>query len=319
MVWEEGRPDGERGTSDLWLADVAGKAPPRRLTFGEGREQQPTWSPDGRSLYLHQPGTAGGETSPQIFRLDLGTGAVAQVSELAGGVDLWAMSPDGTVIYLVDHAPEDTKDPFAALRKAHAGPTYVEASPQRSTLLALDTRTWRATPVETGSHSIFGLTVSPDGRFVAMLIAPDSPLIFREGGSAVVVLDRRDDSVATVPDLVFREEAPSPYGWLHDLAWAPDSRRLAFGVSFDGHPGSLQVATLSDAGTDEEIAVLRLPRDGDWTMIGGSVQWHPRDGRVCFTVSDHAHIQARCQDPAAPRADARASLIIKTKSFLLKN
>ena len=38
-----------RGTTRIWLADLAGGAA-RRLTGGPGSDRQPRWSPDGRTL-----------------------------------------------------------------------------------------------------------------------------------------------------------------------------------------------------------------------------------------------------------------------------
>ncbi|WBX86299.1 amidohydrolase family protein [Sphingosinicella microcystinivorans] len=47
-------PDGRtlafRALGALWLQDMAGAAPPRRLTNGTGAETGPTWSPDGKSI-----------------------------------------------------------------------------------------------------------------------------------------------------------------------------------------------------------------------------------------------------------------------------
>jgi Tol biopolymer transport system component len=47
-------PDGKtilfRALGSLWQQDMAGAAPPRRLTTGKGAESDPTWSPDGRTI-----------------------------------------------------------------------------------------------------------------------------------------------------------------------------------------------------------------------------------------------------------------------------
>ena len=306
VVWEEWRSDGERGTSDLWLASVDGKQAPRRLSFGDKRERHATWSPDGRQLYYSQRGPVDGELSNQVFRLDLDTGKEVQITELAEGVDRWALSPVGDTLYLVSDDSAPREDPFASLRRAHDAPTYVASAPTRSTVHALDLRSWRSSVVETGEHAIYSIEVSPDGRYLALLTAPDSPLIFREGGSEVVVVDRQEGDVHTVPDALFREQAPSPFGWLSDLAWDPEGRRLAFSVGFDGHPARALVATLpegdtpdTEAGGNGQISVAQLPADGDWSL-SGALRWHPRSGELCFAVSDHAQIQVRCQDPAAP-------------------
>lgn len=300
VAWEEWRPDGDEGTVDLWLAEVSGRSPARRLSFGEGQERRPAWSPGGRSLYFDQAGTLGEERGRQVFRMDLETGAVVQLTEVEGGLSHWALDADGAALILVSHDAEERQDRFRSLREDHPGPTYVESSPQRATVQILDLGSFRTRELEVGEHAVFEVQPSPDGRQLALLVTPDSPLIFREGESRVALVDRVTGELSFLPDADFREGAPSPYGWLHDLAWSPDSESLAFAVSYDGHPTTLQVARLPEDGDGAGATVHGIPRDGDWSMIGGSLQWHPRGQRICFTVSDHARIQARCQDPDAP-------------------
>ena len=39
-----------KGNSDLWLVPADGSAPPRRLTWNEGADGSPAWSPDGQRI-----------------------------------------------------------------------------------------------------------------------------------------------------------------------------------------------------------------------------------------------------------------------------
>lgn len=297
VVWEEWRWGDERRNSDLWQATFSSsgaKGPPQRLTFTPHSETRATWSPDGRWLYFQQ---APEGAKPQVWRRDPATGAQQPLSALPDGIRDWALAPAGDVLYVVTEETESAPDALATLRRAHPGPDYVERTPARSTLHAIDLRSWRRTPVHTGGHTILALAPSPDGRFMALLTAPDRPLIHHEGYSDLVVVDLHDQTAVTAPDASFRDEAPSPYGWLHELTWSADSTRVAFMVSFDGHPAAAQVATVAE---DGGLTVAALPRDGDWSMLGGSFQFRGDSSELCFTASDHAAIQVRCQDVDAP-------------------
>src|SRR5438552_634366 len=82
-----------RGTTRIWLADVAG-ATTRQLTAGPGSDRQPRWSPDGRTLAF----VSTRESGAQLWQLPVGgTGGEARrVSSLADGVSDPVWLPDGT-------------------------------------------------------------------------------------------------------------------------------------------------------------------------------------------------------------------------------
>jgi dipeptidyl aminopeptidase/acylaminoacyl peptidase len=80
----------------LWLAEVpadgAAPAAPRQLTFG-GRDSQPRWSPDGRTLAFVRK--TGAEDPAQIHLLPLDGGEPRALTALKGGASSPAWSPDG--------------------------------------------------------------------------------------------------------------------------------------------------------------------------------------------------------------------------------
>ena len=88
----------EEGTiSDLWLLDVAGDAPPRRLTATPEAEDDADWSPDGRKLAFST--SRGGDEDDavnQIFVIDMtGPGEAVRMTSLVTGAGRPKWSPDG--------------------------------------------------------------------------------------------------------------------------------------------------------------------------------------------------------------------------------
>src|SRR5438128_3215519 len=81
-----------RGIARIWLADVS-SGQVRQLTAGPGSDQQPRWSPDGRTLAF----VSTRESGPQLWVLPIGAGGEARrVSNLPDGVSDPVWLPDGT-------------------------------------------------------------------------------------------------------------------------------------------------------------------------------------------------------------------------------
>jgi len=97
----------------LWLVDVpvgeAAPEAPRQVTFG-GRDSQPRWSPDGRTLAFVRK--AAGEDDAQIHLLPLQGGEPRKLTTLKSGASSPAWSPDGArIVFTSGHnAALDTPD-----------------------------------------------------------------------------------------------------------------------------------------------------------------------------------------------------------------
>ncbi|NBY03496.1 MAG: S9 family peptidase, partial [Planctomycetes bacterium] len=59
--------DGNKSSSNLWLADVAGKTTPKRLTYTDKKDRHPRWSPDGKRILFES--SRSGET--QLWTIDI--------------------------------------------------------------------------------------------------------------------------------------------------------------------------------------------------------------------------------------------------------
>ncbi len=101
--------DGNKSSSNLWLADVAGKTTPKRLTYTDKKDRHPRWSPDGKRILFES--SRSGET--QLWTIDIRGGEARQITNLATEASGAIWSADGKNIAFVSTVyPEFSKLPF---------------------------------------------------------------------------------------------------------------------------------------------------------------------------------------------------------------
>jgi len=84
----------EKKYANIWIASTNGGGTPTQFTFGDQRDVQPRWSPDGKQLaYLSNQHSA---RQSQITIIPLGGGAPRPVTNLRGSFVSFRWSPDGT-------------------------------------------------------------------------------------------------------------------------------------------------------------------------------------------------------------------------------
>ncbi len=289
MRWDESL---DRRNTDLWLVDTLHRTP-TRLTFDPATESNPHWSPDGQWLYF----TAGYECgdaeaapndgSTQVWRMRADGAGITAVTREEGGIEHYEISRDGRSLYYTASNDMGERDDFDDLRSEFGDLEYGDGAESTTVLKKLDLVSWRTETVIDEDRTILEFAVSPDEQRIAMLTTPDDLLVTNEGWSSVDVWDASKGTITSVPDTLFREQAPSPFGWLLGLAWSDDSNALAFRIDFDGYPGELFVAEIASG----SMTVQKINRPDEVTAETGAIAWIPKSRDLCFLAEDHARVR----------------------------
>ncbi len=263
---------------DLWVVETeTGKI--RRLTFESAPDGHPVWSPDSTMLYFtskrsrDENKVAPYNNKTQVWRIDIATGQLSPVTRLAEGIESFDLSADGnSLFYTVGEKTDD--DEWEALRKAHDSVDYGHGERSTSQLWKLDLTSWRASKIVDEGKYIRQFQVSPDESLIAMITVPDDLLITHEGKSQVDLLTVKSGDISKVDDVLWRSFEKDRHGWLEELSWSGDGKRLAFRVVYDGYPAEIYCTETTTA------KVWQVNRPEGVTVDGGRMLWN--QGRLYF-------------------------------------
>jgi acylaminoacyl-peptidase len=285
----------------LWVVGCdTGKT--RRLTFDQKGVSSPHWSPDGKHIYFTARLQRQGEKNPpldgttQVWRADLDGGRPTAITRVAGGVASFDLAPEGTAIYYqvnVSKPADDWKDLKKKFNKVHYGYGDLKVSQ----LWKLDLERWSAEKVLDEGRFIRDFKLSPRGDQIALITAPDDTVVTFEGRSQVDVHNLKTGKTRKIPDRVYRAAAPSPYGWLENLAWERNGRALAFNVIFDAYPAEVIVQA------SEESEPVRLKRPEGVHIRGyGSPLGSRHSSELCFLGEEKGRVRLYTADLSGGKA-----------------
>lgn len=285
------RADDKRMT-DLWLVGTDGKEKPIRLTFDRANDRLPKWSADGQHIYFLGNRKREAEKKPpfdgttQVWRIEATGGDPKPVTREADGISSYDLAPLEEAIYFSKDADHRDEDAFSKLRAQFDKVEYGHGKRKVSEVHRLDLNSWRSEKRIDEKRYIREFAVTPDGKQIAMIAAPDDTVIHSEGGSQVEVWDAGTGKVM-VTDQSWRKTAGSPWPWLGSLAWSTDGTRLAYCTIFDAYPTEIIVCE-AKGGKWPATRVQRL--DGyhvrgygsplRWNEFGGLIYLAERAGLV---------------------------------------
>lgn len=249
--------------SDLWLVWVTENGTPRRLTFDRANDRNPQWF-RGQIYFLGNRKKEGEKAAPydgssQVWRVDERRGSPQPITRVPGGVQAFAIHPNSlnsATLFYVDSAKQ-VSGPLADLKNQFADIDYGHGVVQASRIWQMDIVTFQTKKIIDTKRVISEMSLAPNGKRIAIVTTPDGTVVSAEGKSRVDVVDVATGNLTTIPDTVYRDDVPSPYGWIEHLAWSPDSNTLAFNIIFDAYPSEVVVANLKD----NEVKLAKRPSD----------------------------------------------------------
>ncbi|MGE6650437.1 prolyl oligopeptidase family serine peptidase [Shewanella colwelliana] len=319
-IWLESRWDKEldKAQKDLWLVDTKSRNT-KRLTFTNESESSPQWSPDGEYVYYLGKQTQEDKKAPyngksQVFRLTTASGESVPMTKEVEGVNAFQLSQDGKALYFLGNKTTTDKDIWASMRTTHSTPKYGHGKVTTNPLYKLDLAHYQQSLILDDNKVVWEFSVNDDASKIARITTTDNELVNLEGWSDIEVFDTKTASNKVLSDSAWRDNAPSPYGWLLGLDWRDNNQQLAFRIDFDGHPGKLFVAT------PKNDNVIEVARSGDITLNSGDIKWRPNSNEICYRGADHARVKLFCSEiddnkQGDTRTVVQGDLVIGSYSF----
>jgi dipeptidyl aminopeptidase/acylaminoacyl peptidase len=206
--------DRSEHVSQIWLAKTDGSRR-AQLTRSQKSSTNPAWSPDGKWIYFQSPRFGKND----VFRMPLEGGEPEQLTRVAGGAKVFAVSKDGRWLAYTSAEPDPDEEKAAKeKRDIHV----VDANPKNALIYVI--------PVETsGSVERKARAITPAARHVQEIAwSPDSGKIAFVYWATPMVNEWRKAKLAEVDAATgsIREIAPvETFGAAP--AYSPDGRFLA--------------------------------------------------------------------------------------------
>lgn len=201
-----------KGTQ-LFVVPVAG-GNPRAMTAEGAEVSSPAFAPDGKSIAFLRKAGAGWK----IHRLPLDFGEATPIETGKLTPDAFAFSPDGARIAFLAARPESDERKHERFRSGGAKAWGREWEPSR--LFVVPAAGGDPAEVPTGPEHVVAFRWSPDGKSVALVLAPSSDP-YDVSNRASVAIGAADGS--SPPRRVSSEPAN-----LGEIEYSPDGRLLAW-------------------------------------------------------------------------------------------
>lgn len=256
----------DRPRQSIWVVPIDGSAAPRQFTASDGRDDEPRWSPDGKTLAFLSDREKAGVRRLYCLPSDGGEAYLLLARKTSIGTFRW--SPDGDKIAFTA-ADEPTEEDEQRAKNRDDADAYGERWPF-ARLCVLDVCRGQTVTLPTGDVHVVDLAWSPSGTSIAYLAAKTPE-----------VEAQIDLFIAPAYGGTPRQIC-SPVGRAHQLTWTTDGRRLLY----VGHHEETPQSALTVFAVDVDGGMPRVigPR-ADEDACGIGVQAIPGDSRVLVATA----------------------------------
>lgn len=283
--------------TDLWIAPTGGDARPRRLTFGGDIAGKPHWVGAGGEAitFLAARGSEDEKKKgAQLWRLPVGAyagGEAEKLTDVKGGVDDYAVSPDGRRAILV--VEEEAPDPetLAGWQRKTAFPIVIDGfhfkqdregylDGRLKHLQLLDLASRKTEALTRGEFSEAAPAWSPDGRQIAFL-SNRSPERDRTEVTGLYLMPAEPGATARqLATLTTDKDDARP-------AWSPDGSFIALPTGEEPQWSAYQQwrVGLYDT-THGAVRLLGAQLDRGWQP---QLAWAPDGATLVGIVDDDRH------------------------------
>ena len=305
--------------SDVWLVPVDGKLPARRLTWNDGADGSPVFSPDGKRIAFV---SKRGDAPPQLYMLPLDGGEAERLTNLPVGVEDPKWFPDGKSLAFVAYTWPDLNDDFDAIKKRNEerDKDKVKAKLSENRLwrfwdryltdgqfphiFRLELATGKVTDLTPGMARYMGLMelgggydIAPDGKELAFSANTTEPP-FRELNYDVFVLSLPDGKPVSATTANPADDTRPRY--------SPSGRFIVYGRQTRPNIDSdfTRLARIDRrSGKSIELAPEHGAAASDWMVS--------TDGLVYFAAEDHGKVHLH----AVPLSGGKPRVVVKGGSI----
>jgi dipeptidyl aminopeptidase/acylaminoacyl peptidase len=231
------------------------------LTTSPASDDQPRWSPDGKSIVF----VSAREGKPQLFKISPFGGEAVKLTDSKTGVVGFAWSPDGKRIAFL--APKDPTPDEEKKQKEKDDALVVDQKFTPMHLWIFDLGTSKATELVKADYQIADPEWSPNGREIAFMTTP-TPKADDGRYSDILIADAESGQTRKLVDNAGPDLFPR---------WSPDGSLIAFETKPAKNAGVLQskLAVVGPAGGTPRVLAP------NFLYAPGPVQWSP-DGKTLY-------------------------------------